>query len=200
MNKSVLSSVTLAFTVILILGGGATLYEPEFGTTVGQSCLALGLGLILAVVTWRLRIAVGKEEEVKETQRQKQKLQAWEDEKRRKAEEIKTRPSRNNGTRAFPVAGVTFKNEDGSDRQGILRELCNGEDSGAAVAWLEWYQYNGKDAFRVVTDRGCIGNVHREDINRVLTAVGASVFELDIELFTTDDGRDIYRADMMIKC
>ena len=205
MNKSVLSSVTLAFSVMLILGGCATMYDPDFGTTVGQSAAVLGLGLVLAFVTWRLRVGVGKEQAAAEAKRQEEfqrqreaKLQHIRD-LRKQAEQPFVRTASNIvRSRAYAVAGVTFQNEDGTSRQDILRDICEGGDGGSAWAWLEWYQYKSEDAYHVMTARGCVGSLHKEDIREVLPALGAENAELDVELFETDDGRQIYRADLIL--
>ena len=46
-------------------------------------------------------------------------------------------------TSLFPVAGVTYYNEDGSSRQEILCDLCDGDDEGEAEARLVAYKYKG---------------------------------------------------------
>lgn len=98
----------------------------------------------------------------------------------------------------FPVAGVTFQNDDGSSRQQILREICAGDEEGNTEAWLEWYQFNGRDAYRVMTPLGCVGNVRKNDVREAVTAIGAGKVDLDVELFETEDGRQIYRADLSV--
>lgn len=98
----------------------------------------------------------------------------------------------------FSVAGVTFDNDDGSSRQEILREICGGEEEGETEAWLEWYEYLGEDAYRVMTSCGCVGNVRKNDIHDAVIAIGASNVDLNVELFETDDGRRIYRADLVV--
>ena len=100
-------------------------------------------------------------------------------------------------SRRFPVAGVTFKNDDGTSRQQILREICKGEDDGVTNAWLEWYQYRGEDAYRVMTSAGCVGTVRKNDIVEAVTAIGAKTVDLEIEMFETEDGRALYRADLI---
>ena len=98
----------------------------------------------------------------------------------------------------FAVAGVTFDNDDGSSRQQILREICDGGEDGETEAWLEWYNYRGEDAYRVMTAYGCVGNVRKTDIHDAVIAIGASNVDLNVELFEADDGRQIYRADLVV--
>lgn len=98
----------------------------------------------------------------------------------------------------FPVAGVTFKNDDGSSRQEILRTICGGGEEGSTEAWLEWYQYRGEDAYRVVTPEGIVGNIRKSDIQAAVTAIGAEKVRLDVEQFENDDEVLIYRADVVV--
>lgn len=101
---------------------------------------------------------------------------------------------------SFPVAGVTFKNDDGSSRQKILKEICDSEEEGYARAELEAYTYEGEPAIRVLVDSDCIGNIRRSDVSKVtpfLDRPGVDV-SVSIEQFE-DDGRKIYRADVDIK-
>lgn len=100
-------------------------------------------------------------------------------------------------SKQFPVAGVTFSNDDGSPRQEILREICEGGKTGRTEAWLEWYEYHGSDAYRVMTPFGCVGNVRRNEIIPAVAAIGDRQVTLSAELFKTDDGREIYRADLV---
>lgn len=98
----------------------------------------------------------------------------------------------------FAVAGVTFDNDDGSSRQEILREICEGDEDGDTEAWLEWYQYRGQDAYRVMTPHGCVGNVRKNDVREAVTAIGASKVDLAVEQFEREDGTLIYRADLIV--
>ena len=55
------------------------------------------------------------------------------------------------------VAGVTFKNEDGSDRQHILSQCLFGDE----IA-LIFFEYQGSPAYAVFTQHGQIGNLPKE--------------------------------------
>ena len=98
----------------------------------------------------------------------------------------------------FAVAGVTFNNDDGSSRQEILREICEGDEDGDTEAWLEWYQYRGQDAYRVMTPHGCVGNVRKNDVREAVTVIGSSRVDLAVEQFEREDGTLIYRADLIV--
>ena len=55
------------------------------------------------------------------------------------------------------VVGVTFKNEDGTDRQELLSCVSPGD-----MLDLEPYEYNGAPAMKVMHAVGCIGNLKAE--------------------------------------
>lgn len=102
-------------------------------------------------------------------------------------------------SRVFPVAGVTFRNDDGSSRQEILREICEGELEGEADCWLEPYLYEGEMALHVKVGDKCVGNIRRSDVQKVSDRIMTSKHgsRLEAELFETDDGRELYRADVI---
>lgn len=103
----------------------------------------------------------------------------------------------------FAVAGVTFKNDNGTSRQRILRELYDNEGDGGFVdAELEEYLYEGRPAVRVNTVNGCIGNIRSADTSRVREILqnNNNVF---VNLFPdkfkdSETGKTIYRADVSI--
>lgn len=101
--------------------------------------------------------------------------------------------------RVFPVAGVTFDNDDGSSRQEILRGLCEGSLEGSADCWLEPYLYEGKMALRVKVGSDCVGNIRKNDVQSAIDCINNSQIgaHLEAELFETDDGRELYRADVI---
>lgn len=101
----------------------------------------------------------------------------------------------------FAVAGVTFSNDDGSSRQQILHDLCNGGDSGVSDARLVSYQYKGRQAVRVETSLGCVGNIRKTDVSEVMEYLenGEQICSLYIETFENRDGDTIYRADVEIE-
>lgn len=211
MNKSILSSFTLALSVMMIIGGLVTMADPEFGTTVGMSAAGLAIGVVLAVATWRLRVAVKKEDEAaakirKEKEdlylrqvREEARQAREEEERRRKAVVVRASSRVYAGGDGFAVAGVTFRNEDGSSRQEILREICAGKKRGQCDVVLEPYEYKELPAIRIVTPHGCVGNVRQTDVEDVTDAM-AEPYEAYIEVnsFIGDDGKKIYRADLYV--
>lgn len=62
------------------------------------------------------------------------------------------------------VVGVTFENEDGVPRQRILKRLATKyEDSDQTLEFdLEKFEYEGKPAYRVISERGDIGTLPQE--------------------------------------
>ena len=100
----------------------------------------------------------------------------------------------------FPVAGVTFKNDDGTDRQKILREIALNDDGVAEVSFRENDELGEDSGIEVMTEYGCVGFVRRSDkaeIRRFFDRMAHSQ-HLGVELFENDDGQKIYRADVCI--
>lgn len=99
----------------------------------------------------------------------------------------------------FAVAGVTFKNEDGTDRQKILQEMSFNESSENDV-WFEEDEDLGEESgIRVLTDYGCVGYIRRSDKQMIRRFFDHKVWYkyLEVEQFTNDEGRSIYRADVV---
>ena len=106
------------------------------------------------------------------------------------------------------IAGVTFKNEDGSSRQAILKDLK--ARGGDAELDLEEYEYKGKPAIRVLVDGDQIGNIPRgrvAEISAILEQLEDA--RLEVETFRPEDEEDedgnvrhrgelIYRADLYL--
>lgn len=67
-------------------------------------------------------------------------------------------------TRVVPVVGVTFDNDDGSNRQDIIEELDNlyGEDIDLVDVRLDQYLYQGDPAYHVILDGKIVGNLKKE--------------------------------------
>ena len=99
----------------------------------------------------------------------------------------------------YAVAGVTFKNEDGTERQKILHEISFNDLAHADVWFDEFEDPDGKPAIRVLTDYGCVGNIRRSDVQNVSRFFDHEVWMkyLEVEQFTNDEGRSIYRADVV---
>ena len=101
---------------------------------------------------------------------------------------------------SYPVAGVTFRNSDGTSRQRILKDICMGDEYGSSSAWLEQYEYQGEDAIRVITDEGTVGNIQRRHVSELLPLFdnAPDIMRVDAELFENDEGKKIYRADLVL--
>jgi len=98
----------------------------------------------------------------------------------------------------FPVAGVTFKNEDGSSRQAILRRIEKGQIKDFDTDF-ELYNYEGSPAIHVLCDGMCVGNVPKKYISSVEQIWDEIVIaSLEVESFEDDYGKTIYRADVHV--
>lgn len=94
------------------------------------------------------------------------------------------------------VAGVTFKNADGSSRQANLKDL---EVSGVNNVQLVQFEYQGEPALRVVVDGMEIGNVPADVVPEVLEIMPRiDNIMCIVSTFDNDSGRRIYRADLDI--
>ena len=99
----------------------------------------------------------------------------------------------------FAVAGVTFKNEDGSSRQYILKKIEQSDDYSDSTAYLEKYTFEGRPAISVSTVYGCVGNIRHNDVNTVLQLIeGDYIARIYAEHFEDENDKTIYRADVRI--
>lgn len=99
----------------------------------------------------------------------------------------------------FAVAGVTFKNDDGSSRQSILKKVERSDNYSDSTAYLEKYTYEGRPAISVSTVYGCVGNIRHNDVNTVLPLIeGAYIARIYAEHFEDENDKTIYRADVKI--
>lgn len=96
------------------------------------------------------------------------------------------------------VAGVTFKNDDGSSRQAVLKRLAENHSDGYFVS-LEPYWYEDDTAFRVLCDGVCVGNVPKDNVHDVID-IWDDIKSITIhaESFENDNDNTIYRADLVI--
>lgn len=98
------------------------------------------------------------------------------------------------------VVGITFKNEDGTDRQEILSFVCDGDP-----VVIEYYEYRGEPAYSVSTEDGDqIGNLAKELAADIRRKYGECAFDARIsELYDFDDfskigcrvNMDIYESE-----
>ena len=202
MDNNKLSSFTLALSAILILGGLAGVSQPDLGFSFEASVVLFLGGLVLAFATWRLRVSVRKQEEAQRARLEEQKKEAAEQERQRREalEEERKRQRDQFRYERFAVAGVTFKNDDGSDRQKILREIAL-NDFGVCDVDFEENEELGEDSgISVMTEYGCVGFIRRSDKAKVRRFFGRQTqsYHLAVDRFEADDGQKIYRADVCI--
>ena len=134
------------------------------------------------------------EAELRQREREERARQWWEEQKTARA-----RDAARFVRKHFPVAGVTFKNDDGSSRQKILKDFL-AVDISVTPCILEEYEYEGEPAVRVITCDGCVGNIRASDVDEVLEYSNHDVSQpsLSIEKFKNEAGKTIYRADVCI--
>lgn len=100
----------------------------------------------------------------------------------------------------FPVAGVTFQNADGTDRQKLLREIALNNDGVTDVFFREDDSLGEESGIEVLTEYGCVGFVRRSDkaqVRRFFDRMTHNRY-LSVERFENDEGQKIYRADVCI--
>ena len=68
----------------------------------------------------------------------------------------------------FSVAGVTFKNDDGSERQMILKNFYDNRGYTRKNVELKKYKYKDEDAIAIYAKGQMIGNVPREHISKII--------------------------------
>lgn len=104
------------------------------------------------------------------------------------------------GTIDCSVSGVTFDNDDGSDRQKILRALLNDPEEDSPDVTFVQYIYKKKPALYVMCGDKCVGNVPAEYVEDVLPILDRiELAYITPDKFKNDDGVTIYRADLHIQ-
>lgn len=200
MRKDKLSSLVLVLFILSLFGTVSVFMQYAEPSPLAYSIFVVPV--VLGVLLVKLRMDVRKDREAAARAAQQEK-QAREDaqrrareleEERRKVDRERFRHER------FTVAGVTFKNEDGNDRQKILREIALNND-GRCEVWFNESEDLGEDSgISVLTELGCVGFIRRSDKTKVRRFFDkkAQVIYLSVEHFEADDGQKIYRADVVI--
>lgn len=113
----------------------------------------------------------------------------------RKRKQKKDYPS---GTIETKVKGVTYKNDDGTDRQENLRRIYNeGVDNNKIT--IEEYTYNGQPAFHILVNKKCIGNVSADSVGSILSVKDKiKGYFLTVDNFENEDDETIYYARLTI--
>lgn len=91
------------------------------------------------------------------------------------------------------VAGVTFKNKDGTDRQSILSR-CNNWDEVS----LEPFTYRGDPAYAVWTRRGQIGNLSSDDAAMLSTVYADCITLAEIKEITGGKRGQYYGCNLVL--
>ena len=184
---------TLGFTIAFALSTVGALTATNYNSfSVWPQPAALCA--ICAILTIILRSKAKKEEAqwqaAKEQEREAKRIA----EEQREIEQAKFRYE------YFPVAGVTFQNEDKTDRQKILKEIALNQ-SGYCDVWFEQNEELGDESgISVMTEFGCVGFIRRSEKQKIRRFFDKPVqaMSLSVERFTNDDGQSIYRADVQI--
>lgn len=103
--------------------------------------------------------------------------------------ELRTKDIRNF---SLKVAGVTFKNNDGTDRQKIISKLYVGEE-----LKLSPYKHEGKNAVYVMTLNNKIaGNIPAENTTEICNKINSNKIEKitvkEVDNFINENNKNIY--------
>lgn len=120
--------------------------------------------------------------------------------------------NRTHGNIYTKLVGVTFKNDDGSSRQSILKEFAASGKTNDVE--LEIYDYQGEPAIRAKWEGLCCGNIPKTKVKDILAVADRiEIISMWVETFTPEDVDDdyddkgrivrasrdkIYRADLKI--
>ena len=189
MKKDRLSSLVLVLFVLSLFGSTSAFMQYAEPTPLAYVFFVVPV--VLGVLLVKLRRDVRRDREVAARAAQEEKQAREEAERRaRELEEARRKADRDRFRHEyFAVAGVTFKNEDGSDRQ----KICE--------VWFKEDEDQGEDSgIRVLTEMGCVGFVRRSDKKKIRRFFDRKTQSacLSVERFEADDGQKIYRADIVI--
>lgn len=98
------------------------------------------------------------------------------------------------------LVGVSFKNDDGSSRQKMLKKIAK-ENEKDDPEWfpnitIEQYDYQGSPAIGVYADDYQIGNISKDEVDDVLKNHD-TIRSIDINVFGGDSGKS-YGAEIVI--
>lgn len=186
----------LAGAIWFLMSTVTLLSSPQYDTYMRWPIAAVLCAAFAGLTVWLYSKA--KKEEAEYNARMREQIETVQKHKMELDEKIRAFNDRYPQVR-FAVAGVTFKNEDKTDRQQILREIVLTQE-GKTDVWFEQNEELGDESgISVITDCGCVGNIRRSDkqeFRRFLTNPVTHV-DLQAELFTTQEGEKIYRADVV---
>ena len=123
-------------------------------------------------------------------------------EEARRAEEEARNPKPIIKSWCFPIAGVTFRNNDGTSRQDILKRMYAIQEAGGLdIIHIEDYDFNGEKAYGVYYDGEQFGNIKRQDIaemDEAMNSDGITSCAIEIYHFRNEDGKKIYCAKLTL--
>ena len=185
----------LALTILFAMGFIANLTSPMYDDFVRWPVSA-AMTAVMAGITFWMRSRARKAE-AEEAKRQRDVMEAVRKDREDRAEKLRRFHGRYPPER-FAVAGVTFKKDENTDRQHILREIVLNEN-GSCDVWFEEETEGEHPGIRVLTDCGCVGYIRRSDKEKFRRFVDNTVTKvsLETELFENDEGEKIYRADVV---
>ena len=206
-----LNQLVAMYIVLLILGSLSISYGFLFTQgNLTESLVSIIIGLALFLWSYNIYCKDDKVEMPKNVSNTPQPL--WQEAKSNVTaqEPIPQEKSANWADVEFNVAGVTFKNDNKSSRQTILKDLYrNGEmvedEDNLVHAYpdnfeIEGYDFDGKQAFRLLCDGKCIGNVPIEYIKKVDEAIdrnpNASLF---VGKFLNEEDKYTYYAKVKLR-
>ncbi len=99
------------------------------------------------------------------------------------------------------VAGVTYKNDNGSSRQRNLRKAkkwCKSRNIDGLLGYLEFFYFEGEPALSVKTEFGQIGNIPRESLPALILQF-RNITKVIVQPDSfTKNGETVYRADIAV--
>lgn len=201
------SGTTALFLTALFASAIACIYYIAQGVAVPDLAIAaVGISALLFVCG----ICIDRDNAVKNAEAEKAKAVA---EAQRQAEEeaaaeAKAKQeaehrawSETHGLLQFKVAGVTFKNDDRTSRQSILRsakqaaDLADnvGDGFSDSVVTIEEARYKDERSYKVLIDGRQVGNVPREYVENVHDIYDQILdISIDIDSFINEDDEKIY--------
>lgn len=156
----------------------------------------------------RAAVVAAREQEARIREQAVKAEQIRRESERVEAEARRTAWEATHGRIVTALAGVTYKNDDGSSRQAILKDIKARD--GDADLELEEYEYKGKPAIRVLVDGECVGVIPRNHVSEILEVMDrVTASRLDVETFRPEEeidedgnvherGELIYRADLTL--
>ena len=144
--------------------------------------------------------AFNRAEAEKEQHRLEEARRAEEEAKR--AEEEARNPKPIIKSWCFKIAGVTFRNDDGTSRQDILKRMYAIQEAGVLDEIdIQDYDYNGELAYGVYYNDEQFGNIKRQDIaemDEAMNSDGITSCAIEIYHFRNEDGKKIYCANLTL--